>query len=290
VRFEIDTERFRVRPKSRLNLSTFDPADTAPWEMRPRAAKILRHGARRLYALTELLSAQSRWSVLFIFQAMDGAGKDSAIKHVMRGLDPKSTQVFSFKSPSDEELRHDFMWRCLKALPERGRIGIFNRSYYEDVLVTRVRPKLLAADRLPKDSVGERLWRERFEDIRNVERYLVRNGTVICKIFLNVSKAEQRRRFVARLSDPAKRWKLSPRDIAERRKWRDYMRAYGEAIRETTTEQAPWYVVPADNKWFTHLAVAQIAIRTLEGLKLHIPELSYRDQRLLRDARRRLRA
>ncbi len=286
----IDISRFRVQAKDRLSLGELDPADTRPWDTRPSAAKLLRQSARRLYHLTELLYAQDRWSVLFVFQAMDGAGKDSAIKHVMRGLDPKSTQVFSFKTPSDEELRHDFMWRCMKSLPERGRIGIFNRSYYEDVLVTRVRPDLLSARRLPKACVNDDIWKERFSDIRCVERYLGRNGTVICKIFLNVSKAEQRRRFVARLSDPAKRWKLTPADVNERRKWRDYMAAYEQAIAQTTSERAPWYVVPADNKWYSHLAVAQIAIETLEQLKLTVPEMSHRELRLLREARKRLRA
>lgn len=286
----IDVDRFRVKPNGHLSLASFDPADIAPWEERPDSAKLLRHAARRLYRLTELLYAQNRWSVLFVFQAMDGAGKDSAIKHVMRGLDPKSTQVFGFKTPSDEELRHDFLWRCMKALPERGRIGIFNRSYYEDVLVTRVRPELIEARRLPKACLTGRLWKQRFEDIRCMERYLGRNGTVICKIFLNVSKAEQRRRFLARLNDPAKRWKLSPGDVNERRRWREYVAAYEEAINETSRERAPWYIVPADNKWFTHLAVAQIAIETLERLHLTVPELSHREQRLLREARRRLRA
>ncbi len=285
----IDVERFRVRPNGKLSLASFDPADTDPWEDRPNSAKLLRHAARRLYRLTELLYAQDRWSVLFVFQAMDGAGKDSAIKHVMRGLDPQSTQVFGFKTPSEEELRHDFLWRCMKALPERGRIGIFNRSYYEDVLVTRVRPKLIDARRLPKACLTGRLWQQRFEDIRCMERYLGRNGTVICKIFLHVSKAEQRRRFLARMDDPEKRWKLSAGDITERGRWKDYIAAYEEAIAETSRERAPWYVVPADNKWFTHLAVAQIAIETLERLQLTVPELSRREQRLMREARRRLR-
>ncbi len=286
----IDISRFRVSPKGRLSLGDFDPSDTKPWATRPKAAKLLRQAARRLYHLTELLYAQDRWSVLFVFQAMDGAGKDSAIKHVMRGLDPQSTQVFSFKTPSDEELRHDFLWRCMKSMPERGRIGIFNRSYYEDVLVTRVRPNLLTARRLPKPLINGDIWKERFEDIRCVERYLGRNGTVICKIFLNVSKTEQRRRFLARLSDPEKRWKMSAGDVNERRKWQEYMAAYEDAIRQTTSDQAPWYVVPADNKWFTHLAVAQIAIKTLEQLKLTVPEMSHRELRLLREARKRLRA
>ncbi|HUR20144.1 MAG TPA: PPK2 family polyphosphate kinase [Vicinamibacterales bacterium] len=286
----IDIKRLRVKPNADLSLARFAPNDTTPWVTRPNSARLLRHAARRLYELTELLYAQNRWSVLFVFQAMDGAGKDSAIKHVMRGLDPKLTQVFSFKTPSSEELRHDFLWRCMKALPERGRIGIFNRSYYEDVLVTRVHPALLTTRRLPKVCITPDVWKQRFEDISSMERYLGRNGTVICKLFLHVSKAEQRRRFLARLSDPAKRWKLSVSDVNERRRWTHYMTAYQEAIQATSSRHAPWYVVPADNKWFTHLAVAQIAIETLEQLNLTVPELSRREQRLLRDARRRLRA
>ncbi len=286
---QIDIRRFLVKSNGKLSLAKYAPSDTMPWETKPAATRLLRRAARRLYTLTELLYAQDRWSVLFVIQAMDGAGKDSAVKHVMRGLDPKSTQVFSFKAPSSEELKHDFMWRCLKNLPERGRIGVFNRSYYEDVLVTRVRPELLASRKLPKSVTGPTLWKDRFTDIRAIERYLSRNGTIICKIFLNVSKSEQRRRFLARMDDPAKRWKLSPGDVNERSKWDHYIGAYEEAIQETTSEKAPWYVVPADNKWYTHLAVAQIAIRTLEGLKLAVPELGHREKRLLRQVRRRLR-
>jgi PPK2 family polyphosphate:nucleotide phosphotransferase len=286
----VDPERLRVKPGKRVQLAAFNPRDTKPFEKKPHAANLLKKLTNRLYTLTELLFAQNRWSVLFIFQAMDGAGKDSAIKHVMSGLDPKSTQVFSFKTPSDEELRHDFLWRCIKNLPERGRIGLFNRSYYEDVLVTRVRPELLQARRLPKSLLTKSIWKQRFEDIRCMERYLARNGTVICKIFLHVSKAEQRRRFVARLADPSKRWKISPADINERRKWNQYMAAYEDAIRATSCEEAPWYIVPADNKWYARLAVAEIAVQTLENLKLSVPELSHRDRRLLRQARRQLRA
>jgi PPK2 family polyphosphate:nucleotide phosphotransferase len=285
----IDIRRFKVAPDAHLSLSKYPPGDTAPWTERPDAKQLLHRAARRLYTLTELLFAQNRWSVLFILQAMDGAGKDSAVKHVMRGLDPKSTQVFSFKAPSSEELKHDFMWRCLKNLPERGRIGVFNRSYYEDVLITRVHPELLADRRLPKSLVTPRIWKERFHDICAIERYLARNGTVICKIFLNVSKAEQRRRFLARLDDPAKRWKLSLNDITERRRWNEYVAAYQDAIAETSTSEAPWYIVPADNKWYAHLAIAQIAIKTLEGLKLAIPEHGHRDKKMWRAARKILR-
>lgn len=286
----INVERFRVKPATRLNLENFDPADTAPFESATHARKLLASSVKRLYELTELLYAQNRWSVLCVFQAMDGAGKDSAIKHVMRGLDPKSTQVFSFAVPSAEELRHDFMWRCLKNLPERGRIGVFNRSYYEETLVTRVHPELLQKQNLPKSRITLRIWKERFEDICAIERYLSRNGTVIRKIYLNVSKAEQRRRFLMRLSDPTKRWKFSVNDVNERLKWKKYMAAYTDAMKSTSSEAAPWYIVPADNKWFTRLVVARIAIEALESLDLSVPEMSRRDHMALREAKRRLRA
>lgn len=286
----LNVERFRVKPSTRLNLEHHDPADTAPFESATHARKMLTASVKRLYQLTELLYAQNRWSVLFVFQAMDGAGKDSAIKHVMRGLDPKSTQVFSFAVPSAEELRHDFMWRCLKALPERGRIGVFNRSYYEETLVTRVHPELLQKQNLPKSRITPRIWKERFEDICAIERYLARNGTVIRKIYLNVSKAEQRRRFLMRLSDPTKRWKFSVNDVNERLKWKKYMAAYTDAMKSTSTDAAPWYIVPADNKWFTRLVVARIAIEALESLDLSVPEMSRRDHLALREAKRRLRA
>lgn len=227
--------------------------------------------------------------MLFIFQAMDGAGKDGAIKHVMRGLDPKATTVYSFGPPSAGERAHDYMWRCLKALPERGRIGVFNRSYYEEVLVVRVHPELLEAQQLPRERITPRIWKHRFEDIRDIERYLCRNGTVICKFYLNLSKAEQRRRFLARLDDPAKNWKFSNGDIAERRKWHDYMRAYGEAIGETSTKFAPWYIIPANQKWFTRLAVAEVIIEAMESLKLHFPPLTHKKRKELAKARKRLR-
>ena len=286
MRFDI--ERFRVPPSRPFSLSRFDPADTAPFDTKDDARKILAKSVHHLYGLTELLAAQSQWSVLFVLQAMDGAGKDSAVKHVMRGLDPKVTQVFAFKAPSAEELKHDFMWRCMKSLPERGRIGIFNRSYYEDVLVPQVNPAVLNGHADPEKV--EALMRQRFEDIRSIERYLTRNGTVIRKIFLNVSKTEQRRRFIERLDDPAKRWKFSVNDLNTRLKWKPYMTAYEATLRATTTDYAPWYVVPADNKWFTHLVVARIAIDVLEGLKLDAPQLTRKDLRMLKHARRRLRA
>jgi PPK2 family polyphosphate:nucleotide phosphotransferase len=286
----IEVDRFVVQPHKRLHLSKHDPANTLPFEARRDVKGLLEKYTRRLFQLTELLYAQNQWSVLLIFQAMDGAGKDSAVKHVMRGLDPKATQVYSFRSPSTEDLNHDFMWRCMKALPERGRIGIFNRSYYEEVLVVRVRPELLEQQHLPKRRVTPRIWTERYEDIRHIERYLCRNGTIIRKFFLNVSKREQRRRFLERLNDPAKKWKFSANDVNERLRWKEYMRAYEDALSATSTKDAPWYVVPADHKWFTRLAIAQVVIDALERLDLQVPPLTHKDRVQLKEAKRRLRA
>jgi len=287
---KMKTGRFRVRPDARVQLAKYDPADTAPFASDKGARRLLHRTTKRLFALTELLYAQNRWSVLLILQAMDGAGKDSAIKHVLRGLDPKATEVHLFGRPSERELNHDYMWRCLTVLPERGRIGIFNRSYYEELLVSRVRPEVLAAQHLPPSHVTPRIWKDRFEDIRGIERYLGRNGVVIRKVFLNVSKEEQRNRFLDRLNDPAKRWKFSVSDINERLRWKQYMAAYEAAIGATSTTHAPWYVLPADQKWFTRLALAQIMIEALESVDLRVPELPHRRRRELRDARRRLRA
>jgi PPK2 family polyphosphate:nucleotide phosphotransferase len=287
---QFDVRRFRIAPGTRVRLGRHDPADTAPFLSEDEAKGLLKKATKRLYDLTEVLYAQDRYALLLVFQAMDAAGKDSAIKHVMRGLDPKATEVYTFKAPSAEELDHDFMWRSLKVLPQRGRIGVFNRSYYEEVLVVRVHPELLARQHLPKEQVTGRIWTERYEDIRGIERYLSRNGTVIRKLFLNVSRAEQRRRFLARLDDPAKNWKFSIGDVDERLKWDDYMRAYEDAIGATSTRHAPWFVVPADHKWFTRLAVARIVIETLESLDLHFPPLDRQKQRELAQARRRLRA
>jgi len=286
----VDVNRFKIKPKQRIRLTDLDTAETAPFASDEGSKKILQKLSKRLFDLTEILYAQDRYSLLLVFQAMDAAGKDSAIKHVMRGVDPKATQVYSFKAPSHEELDHDFMWRCLKALPERGRIGIFNRSYYEEVLVVRVHPELLLRQPIPEKLVSPRIWDERFEDIRNIEQYLCRNGTVIRKFYLNVSKAEQRRRFLARLDDPAKNWKFSLNDVDERLRWKEYMQAYEEAIRATTSSDAPWYVIPADHKWFTRIAIAEVIIETLESLDLHFPRIDSRKRRELNLARRRLRA
>jgi PPK2 family polyphosphate:nucleotide phosphotransferase len=286
----LDTSSFLVKPRTRVRLASYDPADHAPFDSEEDARGLLRKAQKRLFDLTEVLYAQDRWSLLLIFQAMDAAGKDSAIKHVMRGLDPKATQVFTFKQPSAEERDHDFMWRSLKVLPERGRIGVFNRSYYEEVLVVRVHPELLQQQHLPAQLVTPKIWTERFEDIRSIERYLCRNGTVIRKFFLHVSKAEQRRRFLARVDDPVKNWKFSLGDVDERLHWTKYMHAYEAALGATSTANAPWFVVPADNKWFTRLAIARILIETLESMDLHFPPLDRRKVRELAEARRRLRA
>ena len=287
---EIKTSRFLVKPHSRVRLSQYDPADTAPFLSEDDARGLLKKATKQLFDLTKILYAQDCWSLLLIFQAMDAAGKDSAIKHVMRGLDPKATQVFSFKEPSSEEIDHDFMWRSVKSMPERGRIGVFNRSYYEEVLVVRVHPELLQEQHLPKARISPRIWNERFEDIRDIERYFCRNGTIIRKFYLNVSRAEQRRRFLARLDDPTKNWKFSINDVNERLHWHKYMTAYEAALSATSTTTAPWYVIPADNKWFTRLAIAEVVIEALESLDLHFPPLDHRKKRELAEARRRLRA
>ena len=221
-----------------------------------------------------MLYAQDRWSVLLIFQAMDAAGKDGAIKHVMSGVNPQGCQVYSFKAPSHEELDHDWLWRCMRALPERGRIGIFNRSYYEEVLVVRVHPEILQSQKIPPTLVGKKIWDERYEDIRGVERHLARNGTLILKFFLNVSRAEQKKRFLERIDQPEKNWKFSAADVKERAHWDAYMAAYQDMIRETAAPHAPWYVVPADNKWFTRVVVAGAIIDALASLDLHYPKVT----------------
>jgi PPK2 family polyphosphate:nucleotide phosphotransferase len=233
-----------------------------------------------------MLYAQDRWAVLLIFQAMDAAGKDGAIKHVMSGVNPQGCQVQSFKAPSREDLDHDFLWRTTKNLPERGRIGIFNRSYYEETLVVRVHPGLLAAQQIPPELVTKRIWQERFEDIRDFERYLARNGIAICKFFLHVSKKEQKKRFLERLDDPDKNWKFSANDAKEREHWNAYMAAYEDLIRNTATETAPWYVVPADNKWFTRVVVCAAVIETLAGLDLSYPRVDKSKKAELAAARR----
>ena len=284
----MDTIRLRVRPGRSVNLRRYDPAETRPFKNKQKAAGQLEDDIARLVALQGKLYAHDRWSVLLIFQAMDAAGKDSAIKHVMSGLNPQGTQVFAFKRPSDEELDHDYLWRTTKALPERGRIGIFNRSYYEEVLVVRVHPEILGRQKLPASLVTRRVWTERYEDINAYERYLARNGTLIRKFFLHVSKEEQRRRFLARLDDPSKNWKFEAADLAERDRWDDYMKAYEQALSKTSTNHAPWFIVPADHKWFTRLAIARLVVEALESLDLAFPKASRAHLQELADARKRL--
>ena len=265
-------ERYCVRNGRKFRLEDTDPADTRGVKARTHAEKLLEKNTAILNELQEKLYAQDRWALLLIFQGMDAAGKDSAIKHVMSGVNPQGCDVHSFKAPSPHELDHDFLWRTHTACPERGRIGIFNRSYYEEVVVTRVHPKLLEAERLPDPLVGKHIWDERYEDINAHERYLARNGTVIRKFFLHLSKAEQRRRFLARLDEPSKNWKFSLDDVKEREFWPDYQAAYEAAIRGTATKRAPWYVVPADHKWYTHLVVASAIVEALDDLDLAFPE------------------
>ncbi len=266
-------EPFRVAKGKEFRLEAVDPDDTLNLksEDKPKAQEALATGVEALAELQEKLYAQDRWAVLLIFQAMDAAGKDGTIKHVMSGVNPQGCQVSSFKAPSAEELDHDFLWRCLRRLPERGRIGIFNRSYYEEVLVVRVHQELLARQRLPANVVSKHLWKDRFEDIRNVERYLTRNGVVIRKFFLHVSRKEQKQRFLERLDQPDKHWKFSAADAKERDFWDDYMEAYEDMIRHTATKDAPWYVVPADHKWFTRMVVAAAIIDALWSLDLRFP-------------------
>jgi len=281
---------YRVEQGAKLRLDDFDPADTGELdaEDKPEAQEALAEGIEALKQLQERLYAQDEWAVLLIFQAMDAAGKDSTIEHVMSGVNPQGCQVFSFKAPSSEELDHDFLWRCSKCLPERGRIGIFNRSWYEEVLVVRVHRRILEAQKLPPRLVGKGIWDERLEDIRAYERYLARNGVAIVKFFLNVSKEEQRERFLARIDEPEKNWKFSARDVAERAHWDDYRDAYERAIRATAAPEAPWYVVPADHKWYLRLVVASAVIDTLAGLDLKFPELPPEERAALAEARRAL--
>jgi PPK2 family polyphosphate:nucleotide phosphotransferase len=266
---------YRIDQGRGFRLKDIDPGDTGTLEAedKPQAVAGLALGRDALAELQDMLYAQDRWAVLLVFQAMDAAGKDGTIKHVMSGVNPQGCQVFSFKAPSAEELDHDFLWRCMKSLPERGRIGIFNRSYYEEVLVVKVHPEYLAAQNLPPQVAGKDLWKNRYQDIRAFERYLSRNGVLIRKFFLHVSRAEQKRRFLERIDEAEKNWKFSATDVKERAHWADYMAAYEEAIRETATPESPWYVVPADNKWFTRTVVAAAIVDALASIDLHYPKV-----------------
>jgi PPK2 family polyphosphate:nucleotide phosphotransferase len=269
---------FRAPAGKKIRLADYDPAwagdDSVQKKQRKEVAEVLLgHQVAALAEAQELLYAADTWSLLIVLQAMDAAGKDGIIKHVMSGVNPQGCQVFSFKQPSDEELDHNFLWRCWKAVPERGRIGIFNRSYYEEVVVVRVHPEFLAAQRLPEQKFDDHFWQARYDDINNFERHLTRNGTAIVKFYLHLSKEEQRQRFLARLENPEKHWKFSAKDVAERAHWDDYMRAFEDTISATSTDWAPWYIIPADHKWVSRALVANIIARTIKSLDLEFPRI-----------------
>ena len=269
-------------------MKDFDPEDAVDWKSKEQAEKALQEKVARTAELQDKLYAQDTWSLLLIFQAMDAAGKDGAIKHVMSGVNPQGCEVHSFKQPSETELQHDFLWRTTNKLPERGHIGIFNRSYYEEVLVVRVHSKILEGEKIPAPLVGKKIWDERFEDIRCFERHMVRSGTVIRKFFLNVSKKEQKKRFLARLDEPEKNWKFSAGDVRERGYWDDYQKAYEEMIQNTATKEAPWYVVPADNKSFTRLVISTVIVDTLQSLDLAYPKVGAAERKELEAAGKEL--
>jgi PPK2 family polyphosphate:nucleotide phosphotransferase len=282
---------YRVDGGRRFRLEDVDPDDRGELtkEDKPRAQEALQQGVQAIAQLQDRLYAQDRWSLLLVFQAIDAAGKDSAIKHVMSGVNPQGCQVYSFKAPTSEDLDHDYLWRCTKALPERGRIGIFNRSYYEEVVVVRVHPDLLARQKVPAELLkSKNLWKERSRDIRNFESYLSRNGTLVRKFFLHVSKKEQEKRFRERLDKPEKNWKFSATDLHEREHWNEYQHAYEDMIRWTATPEAPWYVVPADNKWFTRVVVAAAIVDALAGLNLEYPTITKQQRQEIELAKKAL--
>lgn len=276
---------YRVDNGKKFRLKEFEPDDTSGVKSRKQAEKVLPLGIERMVDLQDKLYAQDRWAILLIFQAMDAAGKDGVIKHVMSGVNPQGCQVYSFKQPSAEELDHDFLWRTNKCIPERGRIGIFNRSYYEEVLVVRVHKEMLEREKMPPSLVTKNIWNERFSDINAYEQYLSRNGVVIRKFFLNLSRDEQKRRFLKRLDQPDKNWKLSSADVTERERWPEYMTAYEDMIQHTATPHAPWYVVPANNKWYTRLVVAAAIVHAMDDLNLHYPTVDADKRKELKAAR-----
>lgn len=284
----MNREPFVAPPGKKIKLRDYDPRFTGKFKNKDDAQAKLVDDIEQLAKLQDVLYAQNTWALLVVFQAMDAAGKDSAIKHVLSGVNPQGCQVFSFKTPSAEELDHDYLWRCLKALPERGRIGIFNRSYYEEVLVVRVHRGILDAQKIPARLKVKDVWKERYEDINSVERYLSRNGVVILKFFLNVSKKEQKEQFLERIDTPEKNWKFSIEDVKERELWNEYMEAYEDMINATSTRWAPWFVVPADRKWFTRVAIADIIVRTLKSLDLQYPVVSDEHKKELVAARKML--
>ena len=280
-----------VKPGSQISLvKDYNPGYKCEFHQKGDAVRKLKAGIFQLAKYQDILYAQNNYSLLIIFQAMDAAGKDSTIKHVMSGVNPQGCQVFSFKAPSEEELDHDYLWRSMRALPERGRIGIFNRSYYEELLIVRVHPEILKKQQLPSFPKGDQIWKQRFEEINNFEKYLVNNGVIVLKFFLNVSKSVQRKRFLERIDSPEKNWKFSTSDLQERRFWDDYMNAYEEVFNHTSTEFAPWYIVPADRKWFTRLIVADIICQKLQELNLQYPKISEEYKRKLSEAKKALEA
>ena len=281
-------ERFLVDSGKHFRLKDFDPADTGHLKSKEHAAEALQEGVAKTAELQDKLYAQDIWALLLIFQAMDAAGKDGAIKHVMSGVNPQGCEVHSFKAPSEEELQHDFLWRTTRVLPERGHIGIFNRSYYEEVLVVRVHAELLKNEKIPPSLITKKIWDERFEDICGFERHMERSGTVIRKFFLHVSKEEQKKRFLQRLEEPGKNWKFSAGDVRERQCWDDYQKAYEDMIGNTAKKHAPWYVVPADNKWFTRLVISTVIVDTLESLQLEYPKVNAEKKKELEAARKQL--
>ena len=280
---------YRIKDGKHFKLKDYDPADVCDKSLsKDEGITLLNKSIEHMSELQSKLYAQDRWALLLIFQAMDAAGKDGAISHVMSGVNPQGCQVYSFKQPSSEELDHDFLWRTTRCLPERGRIGIFNRSYYEEVLVVKVHPEILGKERMPKPLVTKDIWKQRYQDIHGFERYLSRNGVVVRKFFLNVSKKVQKERFLDRLEQSDKNWKYSSADVKEREHWDQYMKAYEELIQNTATEESPWYVVPSDHKWFTRLVVAAAIVETLEGLKLAYPEVDAEKRKELEAAKQLL--
>jgi PPK2 family polyphosphate:nucleotide phosphotransferase len=285
----MDIERFRIPEGSKVNLKDHPTDFTGDYTDKDAAAGLLEANVKRLAELQDVLYAQNIHALLVVFQAMDAAGKDGAIEHVMSGVNPQGCNVVSFKAPSQEELDHDYLWRCAKNLPERGRIGIFNRSHYEEVLVVRVHPQILQSQQLPEKIKSDPdIWKMRYRQIRNFEQHLVENGTHIVKFFLNVSKEEQKKRFLARIEEPEKNWKFSSGDAKERAHWDEYMMAYRDAIEATSTEKSPWYIIPADKKWFTRFAVSEVIVQTLESMKLHYPVVTDEDRADLEEAKKLL--
>jgi PPK2 family polyphosphate:nucleotide phosphotransferase len=283
-------KRYRIEDGKHFRLKDYDPGDTHGLgsELKPQAKQLLAEGVKELSRLQSILAAQDGWGLLLILQAMDAAGKDGTIKHVMSGVNPQGVDVWSFKAPTDDELRHDYLWRTTQRLPKRGQMGIFNRSYYEEVLVVRVHPKILQNEKLPKTLITKHIWQERFEDINCFERYVTRNGIAVVKFFLHLSKKEQKRRFLERLDTPDKNWKFSSDDVKERQCWDAYQDVYEDMIRHTASEHAPWYVVPSDNKWFTRLVVAQAVVDTLKRMDLKYPKMSGPEKTALAQARTQL--